>query len=313
MDNKDINLFFPVYMNLEKEFLELANTIYIDDTQLDVYSIKIADLLVRTAVEVESIAKELYFQNGGEPKEKDKNLYFDTDCIALLEEKWKLSKKKVIVSSHYLYLKKEENNVLTPLKKANKRGTSTSLWLRAYQAVKHNRSKELKKGNLKSLIQALGGLYILNLYYMNNEINLGNNHDSFSPNLQSNLFSIKAHKNTSININNQYKINEDYDECVYLIKPVNDDINKSIQQLMRDMNTETKERYDSTVMDYIQKELVAFIEQNPKQDIMEIIKKICKKHSSETQMQIFKEKGLEFKYKYDLLTFEAIVNKQQFN
>ena len=56
------------------------------------YSMKIADLLIRTTVEIESISKELYFREGG-TKPDDKDLYFDTDCLALLESKWSLSKK----------------------------------------------------------------------------------------------------------------------------------------------------------------------------------------------------------------------------
>ena len=54
--------------------------------------IKIADLLVRTIVEIESISKALYYENGG-IKADDKELYFDTDCLKLLEGKWLISKK----------------------------------------------------------------------------------------------------------------------------------------------------------------------------------------------------------------------------
>jgi hypothetical protein len=37
-----INLYWPVYLNLEKEVLALANEIHFCDKQLGVYSIKIA-------------------------------------------------------------------------------------------------------------------------------------------------------------------------------------------------------------------------------------------------------------------------------
>ena len=53
---------------------------------------------VVTTVRKESISKELYFREGG-TKPDDKDLYFDTDCLALLESKWSLSKKSVMVSS----------------------------------------------------------------------------------------------------------------------------------------------------------------------------------------------------------------------
>lgn len=81
------NSYWPVYKNLEDETLEVAKYNQFDDDQLDVYSMKIADLLVRCAVEIESLSKELYWSNGGQ-KQYDLNgnerkLYFDTDCIKL--------------------------------------------------------------------------------------------------------------------------------------------------------------------------------------------------------------------------------------
>lgn len=139
------NIYWTVYKNLERELVELSNLLHIDDIQLEIYSIKITELLIRTVVEVESISKELYFQNGG-TKVDDKDLFFDTDCLGLLENKWFLSKKQVQVSSPNFYFNIVDNKILTPLNKASKRGTSSSEWLRAYQAVKHNRAKSLKRG-----------------------------------------------------------------------------------------------------------------------------------------------------------------------
>jgi len=80
------NLYWSVFKNLEKEIITLSNQIHFDDKQLKIYSIKISELLIRTVVEIESISKELYFINGGS-KPDDNKLYFDTDCIALLEKK----------------------------------------------------------------------------------------------------------------------------------------------------------------------------------------------------------------------------------
>ena len=74
------NLYWNVYKSLERELLSLAEIIHIDDSQLDVYSMKIADLLIRTTVEIESISKELYFREGG-TKPDDKDLYFDKQSL----------------------------------------------------------------------------------------------------------------------------------------------------------------------------------------------------------------------------------------
>jgi hypothetical protein len=52
-----INLYWPVYKNIEKEVLELSNQIHFDDTQLSIYSIKISELLIRCSVEIEAISR----------------------------------------------------------------------------------------------------------------------------------------------------------------------------------------------------------------------------------------------------------------
>ncbi len=39
------NLYWAIYMNLEKEVSALADLVHFDDNQLSVYSVRIADLL----------------------------------------------------------------------------------------------------------------------------------------------------------------------------------------------------------------------------------------------------------------------------
>jgi len=172
------NLYWPVYKNLEKEFLKLADHIHISDDQTSIYSMHIADLIVRCAVEIEALSKELYSSLGGNMKPTDANgvvrdLYFDTDCLDLLEQKWHISKKEITVSAINLYLTEEKNRILVPLHKANKRGTSGSKWKQAYQAVKHDRRSSLKKATIENLLHAMGALYILNLYYKDERTDIG--------------------------------------------------------------------------------------------------------------------------------------------
>lgn len=172
------NLYWPVYKNLEKEFLELADYIHFSDDQLDTYSMFIADLLVRCTIEIEALSKELYSKLGGSLTPTNlqgnpRDLYFDTDCLSLLEQEWHLSKKQIAVSAINFYFAEEKNRILTPLHKAHKRGTSGSKWKQAYQAVKHDRKASLKRANISNLIHALGALYILNLYYRDDRIDIG--------------------------------------------------------------------------------------------------------------------------------------------
>ena len=99
------NFYWPVYKSLEQEFVNISNIVHIDDKQNSVYSVKIAELLLRCVVEIESISKDLFLKHGGKQSEDGGNLYFDTDCIAFLDSKWLLSEKKVIVSLQIFILK----------------------------------------------------------------------------------------------------------------------------------------------------------------------------------------------------------------
>jgi hypothetical protein len=221
------NLYWAIYQNLEEELIELSNNIHVDDNQLKVYSMKIAEVLIRVAVEVESIAKELYFQNGGD-KPDDNQLFFDTDCLNYLNEKWILSKKKIQVVFGQFYFDIDENKILTPLEKVHLRGKEK--WIKAYQAIKHNRRNSLKNANLKNLIHALAGLFILNLYYKNEVIELGNdvNGTGFDASQGSKIFAVLPAKKIlfPISINDPVENNNDDDEYIYVIFPNKEDRDK---------------------------------------------------------------------------------------
>lgn len=232
-----LNLFWPVYKNLEKEFLKLADYIHFADEQLDVYSMHIADLIVRCAVEIEAISKELYFELGGYMShvdvDKPRDVYFDTDCIELLDQKWKICKKQIAVSATNFYFTNEANQILTPLHKANKRGTSGSKWKQAYQAVKHDRRNSLKKATIENLLHAMGALYILNLYYKNERIDIGRiymSENDFDSRAGSEIFSVFCFKATCLSMSPQMD-----DSCISQLP--DNDVDKSIYIIKYDDNS----------------------------------------------------------------------------
>ena len=167
-----MNLYWAVYENLEEEILSLADDIFFDDNQLGVYSLKIGNLIIRCSIEIESLSKELYSNLCEELEDVDKKvnekqeLFFDTDCLSLLVDKWKIDRKKIQISNHKMQFSLR-NSLLSPLHKSHKRGTSGSKWKQAYQAFKHNRASNLTQATVGNLLNALGALYILNLYYSN--------------------------------------------------------------------------------------------------------------------------------------------------
>lgn len=233
------NLYWPVYQNLEKEFLSICDIIHVNDAQLDVYSMKIAELLIRTVVEIESLAKNLYFSNGGS-KPDDKDLYFDTDCMALLVDIWEIDKKVVLVSSPNIFLTEETNLILTPLHKSNKRGSSSADWCKAYQAVKHNRVNELKRGNLKHFLRALAALYILNLYFKDEKVNFitpgKDQSQDFS--FGSQIFSVlKPNNISSFSTDGTYPKGADFEKHVYVAIPDNAKYQEIVDLLNENNNT----------------------------------------------------------------------------
>ena len=178
---KKSDIFWQTYLSLEKELINVSNFIFITDeittherglevtkpcnSQLEAFSPHIADLLIRCCVQIEAISKELYFDNGGTKPRGDKNLFFDEDCLKLIDIKWATHDKRVLVVAPFFNLTKDENRMLRPLKNAHKR--SGTFWEKAYQAVKHDRFLSLKDGNVKALLHSMAALYLLNLYYRN--------------------------------------------------------------------------------------------------------------------------------------------------
>lgn len=82
----------------------------------------------------------------------DKSLFFDEDCLKLIDKKWQTHKKVVMIVAPFFNFTKKENCILKPLREAHKR--QGTYWEKAYQAVKHDRYSSLHKGNVKAFIHA---------------------------------------------------------------------------------------------------------------------------------------------------------------
>ncbi len=213
----DHNFYWPIYQSLEQELMNLSYSIYIDDKQISTYSTKIVELLIRCCIEIEAISKDL-FSNFACCFPKNDKPYFDTDCINFLNKIWKLDKKKLDVAYVNFYFDDYTNKIITPLKNANKMGDKGSKWKSAYQAVKHHRTRDISKGNIKNLIHAMGALFILNIYYKDEEYSVNNSKDFSFANSLSSIFRIKVSGFNGFSHNGHYTRSEDMDECIYLIK-----------------------------------------------------------------------------------------------
>lgn len=129
-------------------------------------------------MQIEALSKELYYDLGGVKPRGDNTIFFDEDCLKEIDIKWSTHKKVVLVTSPFFNLTKDENRILKPLKEAHKR--QGTYWERAYQAVKHDRYNSLAMGNVKALIHSMSALYLLNLYYRQDEWNIGYEGEGFA-------------------------------------------------------------------------------------------------------------------------------------
>jgi hypothetical protein len=158
---------------------------------------------------------------------------------------------------------------LKPLHKAKKRGTSSGDWNKAYQAVKHNRIKELPKGNIKHLLHGLAALYVLNLYYQDLQIKdlTSTEKEKVNSSFGSDLFAVKIHKCNGLGKDDKYDKAVDYDECIYIeeheeqskdnaiqaLTDMNNYLNeKGNEELLRQIN-EKKERGEVITMEWVDK------------------------------------------------------------
>ncbi len=165
------NFYWQIYQSIEDEVISISKVVAFCDTNINTCSILFGSLILRCSIEIESIAKEIYQTNSGNldiPNNK-KDLYFDTDCLKRIEEIWGTNKKVLEITVANTSFT-EQYRLIKPLHKSSKRGSSGSKWKIAYQNIKHDRKNSLAYSSLVNLLHALGALYILNLYYLDDTI-----------------------------------------------------------------------------------------------------------------------------------------------
>lgn len=209
------NIYWPVYRNLEDEMEKLFYSIHIDDSQLNVHSSKIADLILRAAVEIESISKKIY-----KNETSDNNQISFDDSLKFIKKIWFLEKKTVIISSSYCFQSVKTILPFIKNEKKNSNNKMTYSWNNAYQNLKHDRANSLQFGSLKYLFDIMAALFILNVIYKDEKFDLKRNTDTtnFPTNLGSKIYSIKLHLWKGYDGEFNYFKNNDFDECLYWVK-----------------------------------------------------------------------------------------------
>lgn len=121
--------------------------------------------------------------------------------------------------------------------------------------VVHNRIKSLKKATIENLLYAMGALYILNLYYKEQRIDIGRVYQSdhtFDNRVGSNIFSACYYNATTLSIQPHMgdhciksESEDKLDKAIYIIKFDDESFKKWHENICLD-NTITKKRFDAS-------------------------------------------------------------------
>ncbi|MFE6078257.1 hypothetical protein ACFVQB_27760 [Paenibacillus sp. NPDC057886] len=177
------NLFWPIYKKLESEFMEISYYISIDKRQLKTYSIKIADLILRTVSECENISKELCKKEKVKYKDKKGKIRSHVnfhEYISELDRIYDLKSKHVscifenlkenTFDSKHMPFRRETIKIKGQEKEIWK-------WYHSYNLIKHDRIKYFKEANIENLINGLAALFLLNLYYQDKNFHIEDEYD----------------------------------------------------------------------------------------------------------------------------------------
>lgn len=170
-----VGIYWSNYVALERELINLSYYISIDDDNLkaDVHSLQIANLIIRIATQIESISKDLYRDEiRCDTSEK---LYYDR-CIYELLKKWRLKERKLDIILQTANLS-ALNRAIAPLNYEKTKSIGKNKfevpeweWNNVYQSLKHDYLAYIPKATVRILIDILGVLFILNIYFRDQTI-----------------------------------------------------------------------------------------------------------------------------------------------
>ena len=160
--------YWPVYERLEREFRELTFSISLDDANLEVFSMYLAELVLRIGQECENASKSLAKELGLSPTSRAIEKLNFPELGKLLCASVPLNTKTVEVRWIYQSL---ANKLLSPFSSWSSGTTSTNpAWYDAYNGLKHDRNANFRKATYRNALEGLAGLFILNLWLRKTEI-----------------------------------------------------------------------------------------------------------------------------------------------
>lgn len=144
--------YWNYYLVLEKEFKEIVEFVALRKENLETSSNRITSLLLNAGAEFDFLCKKVCgFLPGSRKNIAD---YAES----LLKQSRNLQKVEITVL--------DSEMSIFPFRNWDKRHASDLFWWEAYISVKHNRIDNATKGSLENLVNAMGALYYLEMYYI---------------------------------------------------------------------------------------------------------------------------------------------------
>ena len=157
-----VDSFRNIYKNIEKEFIAFTDYVNMDDRQKGVYSLRIAELILRTAAEIESLCKDIYATLGCDVG--GGRFHYDDPCIKEFISRWDIDKKIVEITHPFVRFSSRE---LIPFRDADKKtqgNPNANVWKKSYNDIKHNFRNNMDSANIGAFLEELAALYLLNIY-----------------------------------------------------------------------------------------------------------------------------------------------------
>lgn len=184
-----LNQYWNYYKMLEDDFIRTIRFIEIDESNYKVFSVEYVKQLQAICSEIDVIFKAISEFHGY------------TDLKKMHEYASMILGKYNEIGDKIINVKYKKDIEIKPfLSWSGKSEYSELEWWsgsNGYNGVKHNRVVNFKNANLKNVINALAGLFLLEMYFLK-EICKNTNCDIDIPNKESSLFIIKDWKTKAI-------------------------------------------------------------------------------------------------------------------
>ena len=303
------DFFWQSYLQLERELISLSEIILFDDTNIDTYSFKIADLITRVNIEIEALAKKLHTSNGGPAPANPPHLMYDTDCLRYLDTIWTLSKKVVLVVYPFSFFQNKNNIILKPLREAHKMGDDGPIWKRAYQALKHDRSNNITKATVKNLISSMAALFILNIYHKGYTEKFDSimKLEAIPSSFGSQFFAVKIYRETSLDLSHLKGNDVDVKESTIICYPDSESLKK-----VREANVKYEEEFTKRIIDSLNKDQARLKEIASSSDVKKKMDEILEQMKDANREKDLNENGRNLIRAIIKMNHIATLNKNQF-